>query len=121
MRYNHPFKVRHPDIIAARERAHAAFDLLWKEGFFTKQKAYSWLASKMGLSTEEAHIGRFHPEQCDLVVEYSVKKYQSLLRAVPVPEIMDEKKHNKMHKEGTCRCPEYDKWYASFKPRKKYP
>lgn len=67
-------KIRHPTVIAARERAHAAFDQLWKSGMMTRDAAYAWLCSVMKLSPREAHIGRMHPEQCDRLVKAVVEK-----------------------------------------------
>lgn len=60
-------KIRHPDVIAARERAHAAFDQLWKSNVMTRDQAYAWLCSATKLPPREAHIGKMHIEQCDKV------------------------------------------------------
>jgi hypothetical protein len=67
-------KIRHPDVIAARERAHAAFDQLWKSGRMTRDAAYAWLCSVMKLPPREAHIGKMHIEQCDKVVRLIQEK-----------------------------------------------
>lgn len=49
----------------ARIRAHAVFDQLWKEDHMSRSEAYSWMQDAMGLTEDEAHIGRFTEEQCD--------------------------------------------------------
>lgn len=62
---------------AAKTRAHASFDPLWKRKAANtgmshtraRQMAYAWLARKMGLTTFEAHIGKFDEAQCANVVE----------------------------------------------------
>ena len=47
-----------------RVAAHEAFDVLWKGGSMSRYQAYGWLANKMGLTTDEAHIGRFTAGMC---------------------------------------------------------
>lgn len=66
--YNHPWKVRHDFIVEARAKAHAAFDVLWRQGHMTKLEAYVWLSGALHLPREEAHIGRLNAEQCERVV-----------------------------------------------------
>jgi hypothetical protein len=61
-------KLRSDNIVMARERAHAVFDLLHTLGFVDQDAAYAWLAGAMGLPLREAHIGRMNPEQCNRVV-----------------------------------------------------
>jgi hypothetical protein len=52
---------------AARGRAHAAFDPLWKDKHFeTRGAAYRWLAAAMGV-TEEVHIAQMDAKQADQV------------------------------------------------------
>jgi hypothetical protein len=76
-------KIRHPQVIDARERAHAAFDQLWKSGRMTRTAAYAWLASVMKLPAREAHIGKMHIEQCNAVVRLVQEKLDS--SNVPLP------------------------------------
>jgi hypothetical protein len=52
----------------ARREAHAAFDRLWHGGPFTRRRAYAWLAQVMGITSKQAHIGRFTRLQCREVV-----------------------------------------------------
>jgi len=52
-----------------RSRAHAAFDILWKEKHCKRTDAYSWLREVMELSVEEAHMFKMSIEQCQQVIE----------------------------------------------------
>ena len=56
----------------ARTRAHAAFDYLWqdKHGEFFQERgeAYKWLAERMELDADDAHIGSFDKQQCEQLV-----------------------------------------------------
>ena len=63
--------------------AHAKFDLLWKHGYMTRRQAYGWMRREMGLSAEEAHIGRFDQQQCaDLIdkAEHALGLYEDARR-----------------------------------------
>lgn len=53
----------------ARQQAHAAFDPIWRRRQLPRQKAYEWLARKLGLRRHECHIGLFDESQCARVVE----------------------------------------------------
>lgn len=53
---------------AARSRAHAAFDPIWREGKMSRTRAYAWLSRQLGLPPAETHIGMFSAEQCAAVV-----------------------------------------------------
>lgn len=52
----------------ARQRAHAAFDPLWKSGGMRRREAYQWLASALGIAFENCHIGMFDVDACEAVV-----------------------------------------------------
>lgn len=53
------------DLRAAKMKAHAAFDPLWKFKFYESRKAaYAWLAEKMEISKAECHIGMFDLGSC---------------------------------------------------------
>jgi hypothetical protein len=62
----------------ARQRAHAAFDPIWREQKGDKRMnrsiAYNWLARELGLTYEETHIGDFDLEQCRRTVELCLTK-----------------------------------------------
>jgi hypothetical protein len=40
--------------------------------------AYRWLKEVTGLSTKDAHIGRFDKKQCELVIEYAKLKLRGV-------------------------------------------
>jgi hypothetical protein len=50
----------------ARNRAHAAFDPLWREKrmFQHRTDAYCWLREAMQMDAADCHIGMFTAEQC---------------------------------------------------------
>ena len=54
-----------------RKRAHEMFDPLWKSknSRMSRTEAYKWLSNKLGLTTEECHIGKFDAATCRKVVE----------------------------------------------------
>jgi ssDNA-binding Zn-finger/Zn-ribbon topoisomerase 1 len=52
----------------ARIAAHAAFDRLWRGGQMSRGEAYRWLQTALGMTKEEAHIGRFDAATCARVV-----------------------------------------------------
>ena len=57
-----------PNLRKARMRAHAIFDRLWRGGRMSRTEAYSLLQEKLGLSAEDAHIGKMTIQQCNAVV-----------------------------------------------------
>lgn len=72
----------------ARIRAHAAFDSLWKGGPFSRAQAYSWMQVVMGMTPDDAHIGRFTEEQCDLLVEKVNGEFEYLSQYAPEEEMV---------------------------------
>lgn len=70
-------RLANAELRTAKIRAHDAFDPIWRylverHGYskgFARHKAYEWLAERMGLTIETAHIGMFDVAQCDRVVE----------------------------------------------------
>lgn len=52
-----------------KKAAHAAFDPLWMKGRMKRDEAYTWLADRMGLSYNNAHIGLFDAAQCRQVIQ----------------------------------------------------
>jgi ssDNA-binding Zn-finger/Zn-ribbon topoisomerase 1 len=55
----------------ARMRAHEIFDQLWKTGKMSRDDAYKWLAQKLGMTKETAHIGRFDVKTCERVIKHA--------------------------------------------------
>ena len=52
----------------SKQKAHSAFDVLWKNGFMPRVAAYAWLSDAMGISPKQTHIGMFDHEQCQSVI-----------------------------------------------------
>lgn len=52
-----------------RSMAHHVFDRLWQSEGWSRKTAYAWIAAKMNLSAEDAHIARFSMSQCDALIE----------------------------------------------------
>lgn len=61
-------RLANPGLRRLKMEAHAAFDPFWKRGRMTRKDAYGWLATKLGISARECHIGMFDEEQCRRVV-----------------------------------------------------
>jgi hypothetical protein len=52
----------------AKQKAHAAFDPIWKGGKYSRREAYNRLAKGMRIPVEDCHIGMFDVDQCKFVV-----------------------------------------------------
>jgi len=53
-----------------RSKAHDAFDPLWKSGFFkSRNAAYRWLASEMGISRGDCHFSLFGKDECERAIK----------------------------------------------------
>lgn len=58
----------------ARNKAHAAFDPIWRSAEMNRRKAYAWLASHLGLSVKRVHIAEFDLERCSKVISICAKR-----------------------------------------------
>lgn len=58
---------------SAKSAAHATFDPIWKTKQKTRSEAYAWLATELGISPDECHIGMFDFETCRRTVEICIK------------------------------------------------
>ncbi len=54
---------------AAKQRAHSAFDPVWKSGDMRRSAAYAWLAEQLAIPARECHIGMFDVDQCAAVID----------------------------------------------------
>lgn len=61
-------RLANAELRAAKQEAHAAFDPIWKSGTMRRSAAYAWLAGKMGISTDNCHIGMMDVAACRAVV-----------------------------------------------------
>lgn len=52
-----------------RNRAHAAFDPLWRDGAMTRKAAYRLMCELLGIERREAHIAMFDVERCKQLIE----------------------------------------------------
>jgi hypothetical protein len=57
------------ELRAARSRAHAAFDPIWKSRRMRRSEAYKWLAGQLGIKPADCHISWFDVETCERVVD----------------------------------------------------
>lgn len=60
------------ELRAAKSRAHAAFDPIWRERVGKKigrSEAYRWLANALGIPDDECHIGMFDSAMCARVAD----------------------------------------------------
>lgn len=62
-------RLANAELRKAKNRAHAAFDPLWKDGNMSRRRAYSWLAKQLGIKEKDCHIGMFDVDMCARVVE----------------------------------------------------
>lgn len=51
-----------------KQKAHAAFDPLWKSGQMTRREAYAWLSEATGIDADRCHIGMMDVAGCLAVV-----------------------------------------------------
>jgi hypothetical protein len=61
-------RLANAELRAAKQRAHADFDPIWRRGYVSRSEAYRYLAERMALRRQQTHIGMFDVEQCRLVV-----------------------------------------------------
>jgi ssDNA-binding Zn-finger/Zn-ribbon topoisomerase 1 len=56
-----------------RIQAHRIFDQLWRQGIFSRQEAYRWIADRFCLQIRQAHIGNFSDYMCDQLIQEASK------------------------------------------------
>lgn len=64
------------DLAVARRRAHQSFDAMWKRKAHlngwshdkARAKAYAWLANRLGITGDSAHMSKMDSEMCSRVV-----------------------------------------------------
>lgn len=50
-----------------KQRAHAAFDPIWRSGRMKRKEAYTWLAKETNIAVQNCHIGMMDADQCRAV------------------------------------------------------
>lgn len=53
----------------AKMLAHAAFDPIWQSEEMTRSEAYAWLATTLGISPDDCHMGMFDEDTCHRVID----------------------------------------------------
>lgn len=101
----HPGSIKPLGTLANRELrqwrslAHRHFDPLWQSGIFTsRQAAYKWLASSMGLPPALTHVAMFDKRQCIRAIAV-VKQFQKIANYQPA----GSQKQNHSLQNGTKR------------------
>ena len=61
-------RLANAELRAAKQRAHAAFDPLWRSGKMTRGTAYAKLSDALGIPQQECHIGMMDVATCGRVV-----------------------------------------------------
>lgn len=61
-------RLANAELRRAKQRAHAAFDPMWRSGQVRRKAAYAWLAGELGLCAENCHIGMMDVDACRAVV-----------------------------------------------------
>ena len=52
-----------------RKETHEVFDAWWKERHMSRTQAYKLLSRKLGIPSDQAHIGGFEMDQCQQVID----------------------------------------------------
>jgi hypothetical protein len=63
-----------------RQKAHDAFDVLWKDGLMDRDSAYLWMGELLGLSYDQAHIGLLTREQLEQLIAAVPGHYRTVVR-----------------------------------------
>lgn len=69
-------RLANAELRAAKQRAHAIFDPIWKNGELTRPAAYRWLARELGIEDEACHIGEFDIDQCQAVIAACLRRQE---------------------------------------------
>ena len=69
-------RLANAELRRAKQRAHATFDPIWKSNEMSRRQAYAWLATQLGISVANCHIGMFDVDGCNAVVA-AVKSRQA--------------------------------------------
>lgn len=89
---------------AARSRAHAAFDPIWRERKMSRTRAYAWLSRQLALPPGETHIGMFNTEQCAATVAAVERQFGTRSAAGP--------SEFQANPKGSTKMPKNTHWYA---------
>ena len=78
---------------AARSRAHAAFDPLWRgrNAPMRRGEAYQWLARRLGISKDACHIGMMDAAMADATARFSREHAQAMSASGQDPQGLEAK------------------------------
>jgi hypothetical protein len=70
-----------------KQQVHGLFDPIWKQGTMTRSQAYQWLATGLGITGAECHVGMFDVMRCQHAVAFINNNPQprSEANAKPMP------------------------------------
>lgn len=57
-----------------RKETHQIFDSFWRERGMTRTQGYHWMAKKLRLSEQLAHIGGFEMDRCQRLIDLCEKE-----------------------------------------------
>ncbi len=60
-----------------RMETHQVYDAFWKSKGMIRTQAYKWLAERMQIPEQQAHIGSFEMDQCQRVIDLC-REYEDL-------------------------------------------
>lgn len=70
-------RLANPELRAAKQKAHQAFDPLWKSGKMSRTGAYSWLSKILEIPPKDCHIGMFNIETCQKATKVCLEKQKN--------------------------------------------
>lgn len=62
----------------AKSKAHLHFDEIWKHKHMSREDAYSYLASTLGIPVSECHIGMFDEDLCEAVSNIAIEFFNKI-------------------------------------------
>lgn len=93
-------RLANAELRRAKNLAHYYFDALWKSGFMTREQAYIWLATSLGISQGKCHIGMFDTETCGKVVKLCKKQKCPMVESYRAKHSFRGAKKGKMFHRG---------------------
>lgn len=74
---NPPGRLADEKLRKKRQQTHVVFDLLWETGIMDRHSAYKWLADKLLIPYQHAHISEFGIYMCDQTIKESLTALRS--------------------------------------------
>ena len=86
-----------------RMETHQVFDSFWKERGMSRTQGYKWMAKKLRLSEELAHIGGFEMDRCQKLIRLCEKERNKEKKKETAQ--MCERTYCRHEHERLCSCP----------------